>query len=154
MVLKCHGKIPCDDTSLQKKYGGANIGFGEAHELAAHGLVPRNETKPIGDALVDIQNETRAGKYPMVSLPVGLKKPTATTPGEVYFHVFVAEDSDGVLRLVDPSNGKIVEGTLPQIEARIKKVMVLAASVGCALPEAVNFLAYSDTPEEAGRDLL
>ena len=147
VVLKCHDKLPLDDTSLQTKYGGANIGFEKEVELISRGIIPKNRNAPTLDAVREIEAETKNGRYPLVSLPVELNHQRR----EIVCHLFVAEPGNNGLRILDPANGSVfVDGTRREVASAID-----AQRARFHDPDPVNYQTYklaismkTPTPDE------
>jgi hypothetical protein len=84
LLLKVHDKASFEFRAFQDKYQNANIGFEKLFELEAYGILARDKEIPQEIARVEIKEEIRRGRYPLVSLP------SAHIPGRIVFHVFIA----------------------------------------------------------------
>jgi hypothetical protein len=133
MILKSHGLIPLDDFSIQLKYVNQNIGFGKEDDLRSRGIAPSNKTKPIIEALSDIESEILEDRFPLISLPVHREE------NRIWFHIFVAEPNSGLMRFLDPATAQLVEG---KKEDLAKVVAYMKFSLGDPNPTELNYLTY------------
>lgn len=141
VILKAHQKIPLSDVTLQAKYGNENIGFGKPEEYHPHGINPQSKSAATDAALSEIAEETKAGRFPLISVPVHHE------PGKIYFHVLVVEASPQGLRVTDPANGQFIEGTPATISAWVGFMKRLHHDAHSA---TLNYQTYTlqSTPEE------
>jgi hypothetical protein len=100
MLLKLHGFEPAAFRVLQDRYGDTNIGFEKLADLLPYGIDAKDQEPTVGDGFSKIEEEARAGRFPLVSLP-----------GPAKSHIWVAVIEGGKLRFLsrDFQNPSVIE---------------------------------------------
>lgn len=100
MLLKLHGLEWPAFRGLQDLYGDTNIGFEKLADLLPYGIEAKDHEPSVNDGFAKIEQEARAGRFPLVSLR-----------GPVKWHIWVAVIEDGRLRFLsrDFGNPSVLE---------------------------------------------
>ena len=89
MVLKLHGLESVTFRGFQDRYGDRNIGFEKLADLLPYEVEAKDHEPTVGDGFKKIEEEARAGRFPLVSLP-----------GAAKWHIWVAVIEAGSLRFL------------------------------------------------------
>lgn len=89
MVLKLHGLELLAFRGFQDRYGDRNIGFEKLADLLPYGLEAKDCETAVDDGLKRIEEEAKAGRFPLVSLP-----------GASKWHIWIAVIEAGNLRFL------------------------------------------------------
>ena len=102
MVLKLHGLKSVPYRGIQDRYGDINIDFTKLADLLPYGVEAKDDELEVADGFSKIEEEAKAGRFPLVSLP-----------GAVKWHIWVAVIEGDRLRFLSRNyqNPSILEKT-------------------------------------------
>ena len=100
ILLKLHGLESGSFRDIQDRYGNTNIGFERLADMLPYGIKAADEEQVIEKGFAKIEEETRHGRFPLVSLP-----------GASKWHIWVAVMEADKLRFLsrDYQNPSILE---------------------------------------------
>ncbi len=141
LVLKLHGKMKLDCFDIQNKYGDNNVGFTKSFELEKNGrgLKPKEHRLPSVEALAKCEEENKAGRFPLVSLPTESRK------SFFFDKEWIADDSNHIfITVLNPELTLVCHAYNGDSPLLYPKVFDIVKRIQHFDPSfQINFLTYS-----------
>ena len=139
LVLKLHGKMKPDCFDIQNLYGDYNVGFSKKFELDNRGLNTKEQSLPPKDALLIIEQESKDGRFPLVSMPTETRKGLFLQyerVAEDSCHIFIPILANGKLTLVCHAHQAQFPFVFGDIDVTVREILRLLPTY------QMNFLTY------------